>query len=94
MFAAIRQSAEASNHLMAVERVLEYRDLESEKEPNKSIELPTEWPQRGTIEFRKVIFRYFAEAEPVLRELSFIIKPKEKIGNSPKASMKRMIFID
>lgn len=65
---------------MAVERVLEYRDLEPEKEPNKPREVPTEWPQNGSIEFRKVIYRYFAEAEPVLRGLSFVIKSKEKIG--------------
>lgn len=76
----IRQSAEVSNQLMAVERVLEYRDLEPEKEPNKPREVPTEWPQNGSIEFRKVIYRYFAEAEPVLRGLSFVIKSKEKIG--------------
>lgn len=77
----IRQSAEVSNQLTAVERVLEYRDLEPEKEPKKPLEVPVEWPQNGGIEFRNVIYRYFAEAEPVLRNLSFVIKPKEKIGN-------------
>lgn len=76
----IRQSAEISNQLMAVERVLEYRDLEQEKQPKKPHEIAAEWPQRGCIEFRNVIYKYFAEAEPVLRGLSFVIKPKEKIG--------------
>lgn len=76
----IRQSAEVSNHMMAVERVLEYRDLEPEKAPEKPREVPKEWPTNGSIEFKKVIYKYFAEAEPVLRGLSFLIDPKEKIG--------------
>lgn len=76
----IRQSAEISNQLMAVERVLEYRDLESEKQPDKPIKAPTEWPPQGKIEFRKVYYRYYEEAEPVLRGLTFVIQPKEKIG--------------
>lgn len=76
----MRQSTEASNQMMSVERVLEYRDLESEKQPEKSSEMPSDWPSKGCIEFRNVFYRYFAEAEPVLRGLSFVIKPKEKIG--------------
>lgn len=67
---------------MAVERVLEFRDLEPEKEPKKPLEVAAHWPQSGSIEFRNVFYRYFAEAEPVLRGLSFVIKSKEKIGNS------------
>lgn len=78
--AGVRQSAEVSNQLTSVERVLEYRDLEPEKEPNQPHEVSTDWPQNGTIEFRKIIYRYFAEAEPVLRELSFTIQSREKIG--------------
>lgn len=76
----IRQSAEISNQMMSVERVLEYRDLVPEKQPPKPREVAKEWPAKATIEFRKVVYRYYAEAEPVLRGLTFIIDPKEKIG--------------
>ncbi|XP_055304324.1 ATP-binding cassette subfamily C member 4-like [Sitodiplosis mosellana] len=76
----IRQSAETSNQLMSVERVLEYRDLEPEKQPKEPHKVIDEWPSRGCIEFRNVVYKYFAEAEPVLRGLSFVIKPREKIG--------------
>lgn len=76
----VRQSAEVSNQLMAVERVLEYRNLEPEPEPAKPRAVDKDWPANGSIEFKNVIYRYFAEAEPVLRGLSFVIKPKEKIG--------------
>lgn len=60
--------------------MLEYRDLEPETEPKKALEIANDWPSRGCIEFKNVIYRYFAEAEPVLKDLSFVIKPKEKIG--------------
>lgn len=76
----IRQSAEVSNQLMSVERILEYRDLKSERVPPKHKDLSKSWPEKGGIEFRNVIYRYFEGAEPVLKGLSFIVKPMEKIG--------------
>lgn len=76
----IRQSAEVSNQMMSVERMLEYRDLEIEKQPKKPRELSKLWPEKGEIEFRNVIYKYFAEGEPVLRGLSFVVRPLEKIG--------------
>lgn len=66
--------------MTSVERLLEYRDLEPEKQPKRPIILAKDWPSNGCIEFRNVSYRYFAEAEPVLCNLSFVIKPKEKIG--------------
>lgn len=76
----IRQTAEVANQLMAVERILEYRELETEKQPEKPIDLPKDWPENGEIDFRNVVYRYYPEADPVLRGLSFSIRPKEKIG--------------
>lgn len=76
----IRQSAEVANQLMAVERILEYRDLQPETIPVKPQKLADHWPEKGKIEFRNVVYRYFVEAEPVLKGLDFVVKPKEKIG--------------
>lgn len=76
----MRQSAEISNLLTSVERVLEYRDLEREKQPKKPRSIPKHWPFDGHIEFRNVFYRYFKEAEPAIKNLSFVIEPKEKIG--------------
>lgn len=76
----IRQSAEVSNQLMSVERILEYRDLAAEPVPAKP-QLPAkQWPDSGLLEFRHVVYRYFADAEPVLKGLSFVVRPQEKIG--------------
>lgn len=66
--------------MMSTERVLEYCHLESEKQPDNPLKVPENWPSHGGIEFRNVFYRYFKEADPVLRDLSFVIKPKEKIG--------------
>lgn len=66
--------------MMSVERVLEYRDLEPEKEPENPEKVSENWPIAGCIEFRDVVYKYFEGAEPVLRNLSFVIKSKEKIG--------------
>lgn len=77
----IRQSAEVSNHIISVERILEYRDLEAEWTPSPQvIELPNDWPHEGKIEFRDVVYRYSASAKPVLKGLTFVVQAKEKIG--------------
>lgn len=66
--------------MTAVERVLEYRDLDKEKEPKTPSEVSVDWPEKGRIEFRNVVYRYFGEADAVLKNLSFVIEPMEKIG--------------
>ena len=76
----IRQSAEVANQLMSVERILEYRDLEPEPSPKKPHQITKAWPENGQLEFNQVVYKYFQGAEPVLKGLSFVVKPKEKIG--------------
>lgn len=76
----VRQSAEVANFMMSVERLLEYRDLEPEPQPIAPKEINKSWPFYGKLEFRNVKYRYALETEPVLRDLSFMILPKEKIG--------------
>lgn len=76
----IRQSAEVSNQLMSVERILEYRDLKAERVPATPKTISKNWPEEGRIEFRNVVYRYFEGAVPVLKGLSFTVKPMEKIG--------------
>jgi ABC-type multidrug transport system fused ATPase/permease subunit len=77
---AARQSAEVTNFMMSVERLIEYRDLTPEKQPSKPTVTTDKWPPQGQLIFKNVTFRYFEDADPVLRELSFVIAPAEKIG--------------
>lgn len=75
----IRQSAEVMNQMMGVERVLEYRDLESEQKEIKKVADKT-WPADGRIKFNNVIYRYADDMEPALKGVSFEVLPNEKIG--------------
>uniref|UniRef100_A0A6P4DXN6 Probable multidrug resistance-associated protein lethal(2)03659 n=1 Tax=Drosophila rhopaloa TaxID=1041015 RepID=A0A6P4DXN6_DRORH len=80
----MRQSAELENTITAVERVVEYEGIE----PEGALESPDEkkppksWPEQGKIEFDELSLRYLPDpkAETVLKSLSFVIKPKEKVG--------------
>lgn len=80
MFATgIRQSAEVMNQMMAVERILEYRDLQPEQQEIKKAVDKT-WPSQGKIQFKNVNYRYSKTSEPALRDVSFSIAKSEKVG--------------
>lgn len=76
----MRSSAQINDQMVAVERCLEYCDLELENQPKNPIPITADWPSKGCIEFRNVFYRYNSDAEPVLRDLSFLIEPTQKIG--------------
>ncbi|XP_050078062.1 ATP-binding cassette sub-family C member 4-like [Anopheles maculipalpis] len=76
----IRQSAEVANFMMSVERLLEYRDLAPERQPERPRALNTNWPEEGRIDFKNVTYRYYEGATAVLRDLTFEIQPREKVG--------------
>lgn len=81
---AIRQSAELENTMTAVERVVEYEEIESEpdlqtkpdKKPKKT------WPEVGDIRYDQLSLKYFNDenAEKVLNDVTFDVKGNEKIG--------------
>ncbi|KAK2579439.1 hypothetical protein KPH14_002650 [Odynerus spinipes] len=78
----MRQSAELENQMTSVERVLEYSKVESEPplESTPDKKPKEDWPQQGRIEFRGVFMRYAPLEPPVLKNLQFVIKSKEKVG--------------
>ncbi|XP_076312434.1 ATP-binding cassette sub-family C member 4-like isoform X1 [Tachypleus tridentatus] len=78
----VRQSAEVENQMTAVERVMEYSNLPSEAplEAPTEQQPPPDWPQQGMIRFENVSLKYSPEDLPVLKNLSCVIKPREKIG--------------
>uniref|UniRef100_A0A182JYC3 Uncharacterized protein n=1 Tax=Anopheles christyi TaxID=43041 RepID=A0A182JYC3_9DIPT len=91
----IRQSAEMFNHLIAVERLLEYRELPAERPgasqggkrkanpttiPIPIVPIAADWPQQGRIEFSNVCFRYADHDVAVLHNLTFSVAPQEKVG--------------
>ncbi|XP_039479923.1 probable multidrug resistance-associated protein lethal(2)03659 [Drosophila santomea] len=81
---AVRQSTELENTMISVERVIDYEEIEAEG----ALEAPTDekppesWPEHGKIEFDDLSLRYkpYEKTESVLKSLSFVIKPREKVG--------------
>ncbi|NXF22407.1 MRP4 protein, partial [Rhodinocichla rosea] len=76
----VRQSAEVENLMISVERVMEYTELEKEAPWETNKHPPPEWPTQGMIAFENVNFTYSLDGPLVLRHLSAVIKPKEKVG--------------
>ena len=66
--------------MTSVERVLEYTTLESAPEREEKSAVPEEWPQKGEVEFKDVKLRYSDNDPYVLKNLNFVVRPKEKVG--------------
>lgn len=78
----MRQSTELENQMTSVERVLEYTSVDHERElespPDKRP--PKSWPEHGEVKFHNLYLKYTLTEPPVLKNLNFLIKPKEKVG--------------
>lgn len=79
----VRLSVDVESQFVSVERVLEYGRLTSEGSPTISAvdnQLPVNWPRSGAISFNRVCLRYSPDLPLVLKDVSFEIQAKEKIG--------------
>ncbi|KAI8881443.1 multi drug resistance-associated protein MRP [Backusella circina FSU 941] len=75
----IRSYCDIETNVVSVERVKEYIDLPSEKyEANRSVD--PAWPSNGQIEFKGYSTRYRQALDLCLRNLSFTVAPREKVG--------------
>lgn len=78
----MRQTAELENQMTSVERINEYAQMRSEP-PLESLPKhrpPERWPSKGSVRFNGLSMKYAEGSSYVLRELSFSIKAREKIG--------------
>lgn len=78
----IRQLVDLESHIVSVKRIKEYSDLpkEADHETKPEFKPPTNWPQEGQIVYDHVTLSYFEDEQPVLRNLTFKIRPHEKVG--------------
>nr|CAI5823653.1 unnamed protein product [Callosobruchus analis] len=74
---ALQQWAEIENLMTSVERVLEYTNLEVENKSGLEID---SWPTKGEITYVNVNLNYAKTKERVLKNISFSVKSKQKIG--------------
>ncbi|CAG8465353.1 5760_t:CDS:10, partial [Scutellospora calospora] len=64
-----------------IERIYDYLTLE--EEPPRIIEChrpPSEWPTKGDIQVKNLVMQYSPDDPPVLKDVSFHIRPAEKVG--------------
>lgn len=77
----VRLYAVYEQNMNSVERIKEYLDIEQEAEAVIEDTRPAaNWPSQGSIEFINYTTRYRSDLEPVLKNISFKVKPMEKVG--------------
>ncbi|XP_057665340.1 ATP-binding cassette sub-family C member 4-like isoform X1 [Diorhabda carinulata] len=74
----IRQYTELENNMTGIERILEYADTPIENKTKGQI--LDNWPSLGEIRYENVSLTYNNTENKVLKDISFTIKSKEKVG--------------
>ncbi|KAF3987485.1 hypothetical protein FT663_03888 [Candidozyma haemuli var. vulneris] len=77
----VRFSAEVESNIVSVERCLEYAELKPEEDENTKFQQPSpSWPEQGAIDVKEFSGRYAKNLDMVLKNVSFSVKPGEKVG--------------
>lgn len=77
----IKMACEIETNMVSVERVKEYAETKQEIESNHSNgNFRENWPENGKIQFKNLNVRYRADLDLVLRNLSFTVNEREKVG--------------
>ncbi|KAI9273715.1 P-loop containing nucleoside triphosphate hydrolase protein [Sporodiniella umbellata] len=77
----VRNYAMNEMNMNAIERVHEYLDVEEEPPADVPETAPgANWPENGSVEIKNLVMQYAPENPPVLRDVSFKVNPREKIG--------------
>ncbi|KAF1805468.1 P-loop containing nucleoside triphosphate hydrolase protein [Mucor lusitanicus] len=79
MFWGIRRYTSLEMSFNAVERVVEFMEMDQEAPAITELR-PHDWPTRGRIDVKDLEIKYAADLDPVLKGISFSVKPQEKIG--------------
>uniref|UniRef100_A0A1Y1M1I2 Uncharacterized protein n=2 Tax=Photinus pyralis TaxID=7054 RepID=A0A1Y1M1I2_PHOPY len=77
---AVKNITDIENHMISVERILEYDSIGQEGQESSRNMLPVTWPSSGEIRFEKVNVKYGKTDPNVLKDLTFSVEPLLKIG--------------
>ncbi|KAG0164899.1 hypothetical protein DFQ28_008804 [Apophysomyces sp. BC1034] len=80
MFWAIRRYTSLEMNFNAIERVVEFMEMDQEAPAFTDKRPPALWPSEGEIHVEDLEVRYAADLDPVLKGLTFSINAREKIG--------------
>lgn len=92
----ITSFTETEKEMVSVERAFQFQNLDSENWTG-SEQIESDWPQNPNLEFQNVCLRYKQDANLALNNVSFEIKPGEKVGicgrtGSGKSSLLMALF--
>jgi ABC-type multidrug transport system fused ATPase/permease subunit len=78
----VRQQSEVETHIVSVERMLEYSEVEQEaaNETEVGKGLGEEWPSKGEVKFEKYAARYRKGLDLVIKNVDVEISSGEKVG--------------
>jgi ABC-type multidrug transport system fused ATPase/permease subunit len=80
----IRCYGDMELNMNAMERVVEYSNIEPEKGGDKGTEVmrspPAAWPTSGSVEVENLTASYAADLPPVLKDVSFRVGHNERLG--------------
>ena len=79
----LRYAAEIESYFISAERLQKYTILESEDQLEKesdALQIKQGWPSQGHIEFKNVTMRYRPNLDPSIKNLTFKVEPRMKIG--------------
>lgn len=93
----VRMTSEAETNIVAVERITEYINVESEAPWVTDKRPPENWPSKGEIRFNNYQVRYRPELDLVLKGITCEIKSSEKVGvvgrtGAGKSSLTNCLF--
>lgn len=96
---SMKQVSEVLVQMGSVQRIMKNLDTPLEKDFKTSYDsqLPDQWPQHGKIEFCRAFARYREDLPLVIKDLSFEIKPGEKVAcvgrtGAGKSSITQVLF--
>ncbi|XP_068597286.1 ATP-binding cassette sub-family C member 2 [Brachionichthys hirsutus] len=93
----VRMTSELETNIVAVERVIEYSELENEAKWITDTRPSEKWPEEGRLQFENYKVRYRPELDLVLHGISCDINSTEKIGivgrtGAGKSSLTNCLF--
>uniref|UniRef100_H0VI28 ATP binding cassette subfamily C member 2 n=1 Tax=Cavia porcellus TaxID=10141 RepID=H0VI28_CAVPO len=93
----VRMTSETETNIVAVERINEYINVETEAPWVTDKRPPTDWPSKGEIQFSNYQVRYRPELDLVLKGITCNVKSTEKVGvvgrtGAGKSSLTNCLF--
>ncbi|CDO94121.1 unnamed protein product [Kluyveromyces dobzhanskii CBS 2104] len=76
----VRLYSNVEMNMNSVERLKEYTDIEQEPSNIGGLVPPPMWPQDGKIEVKDLSLRYAANLPKVIKNVTFVVEPKCKVG--------------